>query len=80
MKQQQIMAMKDLIRKIRSKGSIDAKTVGGSRSCLRKIVRKHGPTQDGRTPCRNGMNGRSTRRRKMKKEKWRRCISERWKI
>ena len=28
------------------------KTVGGSRSCLRKIVRQHGPTQDGRTPCR----------------------------
>ena len=29
------------------------KTVGGSRSCLRRIVRKHGPTQDGRMPCKN---------------------------
>ena len=36
------------------------KTVGGSRSCLRRIVRKHGRTQDGRIPCRNGMNGWST--------------------
>ena len=26
--------------------------VGGPRSCLRRIVRKHGPTQDGRISCR----------------------------
>ena len=29
----------------------DPTTVGVSRSCLRRIVRKHGPTQDGRIPC-----------------------------
>ena len=36
------------------------KNVAGSRSCLRRIVRKHGPTQGGRTPRRNGMTGWNT--------------------
>ena len=62
MKQQQRMAiMKDLIKKIRTKGSVDAKNRWWVAELLaRKTVRKHGPTQDGRTPCRNGMNGWST--------------------
>ena len=52
MKQQQRMAnMKDLIKKIKTKEAWLPKTVGGSRSCLRRIVRKHGPTEDGRIPC-----------------------------
>ena len=60
MKQQQRMAiMEDLLKKIRSKGRMP-KIVGGFRSCLRRIVRKHGPTQDGRIPRRNGTSGWNT--------------------
>ena len=61
-----MVVMKDLMKKIRSKGRMDAKENDcGSRSCWRRIVRKHGSTQDGKIPCRNGTNGWSTSRRKM---------------
>ena len=62
MKQQQRMAIvKDLTKKI--KGSMDAqkkKTLVGLGVAWRQIVKKHGPTQDGRIPCKNGMNGWNT--------------------
>ena len=70
MKQQQRIAIiKHLTKKIRSKGSMDAKTVGGSRSCLRCTVRKHGPTQDGRIPCKMVCMAGAHEEEKMKKGK-----------
>ena len=61
LKQQQRTAiMKDLIRKIRSKGMMDAKNRWWVAELLAKDCEKHGPTQGGRIPCRNGTNGRNT--------------------
>ena len=59
MKQQQRTAiMKDLVKKIRSKGSLEAKNRWWVSELLAK--RKHGPTQDGRIPCKTGQNDWST--------------------
>ena len=82
MKQQQRMAImnerSDKEYQIKRKEGWMPKIVGGSWSCLRRIVRKHGPTQDEWIPCRNGTNGWNTRRRKMRRKRWRKCISEMW--
>ena len=50
----------DLIRKIRSKGRMDAGTDGGSRSCWQRTVKKRGLMQDGKMLCMNGTNGWNT--------------------
>ena len=60
MKQQQRMAiMKDLIKKIRSKGRMDAKNPWWVSELLAKDSEK-ASTQDGIIQCRNGMNGWNT--------------------
>ena len=54
--QQRMKIMKDLTKKIRSKGRMDAqKTDGWLLSCWRQTVRKRGSIQDRKTPCRSGM-------------------------
>ena len=58
------------------------KTDGESRSCWRRIVRKHGLTQDGKKSWEETMHKwyewLERMKKKDEKEKWRRCISERW--
>ena len=55
MKQQRMVIMKDLIRKIRSKERVDAENRWWVSELL--AVRKRGFTQDGKIPCRNGTIG-----------------------
>ena len=58
MKQQQRMViMKDLIRKIRSKGRMDAQNRWLVSEFLATDCEKHGFTQDGKILCRNGKTG-----------------------
>ena len=76
-KQQQRMAiMKDLTKKIRSKGSMP-KIVGWSWSCLRRIdcvkAWTHTRWED---TMQKWCEWLEYRKEKDEKEKWRRCISE----
>ena len=58
MKQQQrIGIMKDLIRKIRSRGRMDAKNRRWVAEILATSCEKHGFTQDGKMSWRSGTNG-----------------------
>ena len=58
-RQQRMKVVKDMVRKIRSKGRMEANSsaVGGSVSCWPQIARKLGFMKDWKTQCRNGTTG-----------------------
>ena len=60
-----MVIVKDLIKKIRSKGRVDAKSL---LSCWRQTVRKRGFTQDGRILCRSGFKWLEDMKKKDEKE------------
>ena len=56
-RQLRMKIVKDMVKKFDQKEEWKQIVVGGSVSCWRQTVRKHGFRKDWKTPCRNGTIG-----------------------
>ena len=56
-RQQRMNVMKDMTKKIRSKGGMAAVSDGGLLSCWRQTLRKRGSIQKEQKPCKDGTFG-----------------------